>query len=187
MRYRSFSALTPAPEAGGRQFESAHIHQVVPRSYGFTLHLPSALFCCKFGTIGTTEAPVPDAGLGTKEICRQESPAHVVGKHCTFRQDLSSARCTGPNFRFARHPPRIESVDPSDHSNLPVPDVRSGFPIHVRLTSEEKKMCFYSSRRTCMGSTREARRDGRREAAVATMRTRRMTAKSVGKSLGETP
>jgi hypothetical protein len=46
---------------------------------------------------------------------------------------------------------------------------------------------FYSSRRTCMGSTREARREGRREAAAATMRTSRMAATSVGKSVGETP
>ena len=38
-----------------------------------------------------------------------------------------------------------------------------------------------------MGSTREARREGRREAAVATISTSRMTATSVGKSVGETP
>ena len=35
-----------------------------------------------------------------------------------------------------------------------------------------------------MGSTREARREGRSEAAAATMRTSRMTATSVGKVSG---
>jgi hypothetical protein len=52
---------------------------------------------------------------------------------------------------------------------------------------KKKKKCFYSSRRTCMGSTPEARRDGRSEAAAATMSTSRMTAESVGRSGGETP
>src|ERR1700746_1496651 len=46
-------------------------------------------------------------------------------------------------------------------------DIRPRLPIHVRLTSEEKRMRLYSSRRTCMGSTRDARREGMREAAAA--------------------
>ena len=45
----------------------------------------------------------------------------------------------------------------------------------------------YSSRRTCMGSTREARIAGIKEAAAATTKTRRITAESVGTSVGETP
>jgi hypothetical protein len=38
-----------------------------------------------------------------------------------------------------------------------------------------------------MGSTREARMEGSREAMAETIRTRKMTAPRVGRSVGETP